>query len=103
MDQASGKIRSPWRRAKAASTPMPKAPVMFTTMVPQGNVSPMARATSPDTKNRARPQTALPAATQRISTRSEEHTSELQVTNAHLVCRLLLEKKNKQKEKRQHS
>src|SRR3546814_10174269 len=26
--------------------------------------------------------------------RSEEHTSELQVTNAHLVCRLLLEKKN---------
>src|SRR3546814_18415859 len=35
----------------------------------------------------------------RISTnrlaRSEEHTSELQVTNAHLVCRLLLEKKKK--------
>src|SRR3546814_6889319 len=26
--------------------------------------------------------------------RSEEHTSELQVTNAHLVCRLLLEKKH---------
>src|SRR3546814_9824548 len=26
--------------------------------------------------------------------RSEENTSELQVTNAHLVCRLLLEKKN---------
>src|SRR3546814_9485226 len=26
--------------------------------------------------------------------RSEEHTSELPVTNAHLVCRLLLEKKN---------
>src|SRR3546814_9476706 len=25
--------------------------------------------------------------------RSEEHTSELQVTNAHLVCRLMLEKK----------
>src|SRR3546814_9111725 len=25
--------------------------------------------------------------------RSEEHTSELQVTNAHLVCRLLLDKK----------
>src|SRR3546814_6455975 len=25
--------------------------------------------------------------------RSEEHTSELQVTNAHLVCRLLIEKK----------
>src|SRR3546814_10204542 len=27
------------------------------------------------------------------SARSEEHTSELPVTNAHLVCRLLLEKK----------
>src|SRR3546814_5300328 len=27
--------------------------------------------------------------------RSEEHTSELQVTNAHLVCRLLLDKKKK--------
>src|SRR3546814_7515562 len=31
---------------------------------------------------------------------SEEHTSELQVTNAHLVCRLLLEKKKKEHEKR---
>src|SRR3546814_3812162 len=31
--------------------------------------------------------------------RSEEHTSELPVTNAHLVCRLLLEKKNKQQQK----
>src|SRR3546814_2653476 len=28
--------------------------------------------------------------------RSEEHTSELQFTNAHLVCRLLLEKKKKE-------
>src|SRR3546814_4416594 len=34
----------------------------------------------------------------RESGRSEEHTSELQVTNAHLVCRLLLEKKKKKKE-----
>src|SRR3546814_5297913 len=30
-----------------------------------------------------------------IGLRSEEHTSELPVTNAHLVCRLLLEKKKK--------
>src|SRR3546814_10707654 len=29
--------------------------------------------------------------------RSEEHTSELRVTNAHLVCRLLLEKKKPKK------
>src|SRR3546814_5623497 len=28
-----------------------------------------------------------------VGERSEEHTSELQVTNAHLVCRLMLEKK----------
>src|SRR3546814_4349971 len=32
--------------------------------------------------------------------RSEEHTSELQVTNAHLVCRLLLEKKNPEHQSR---
>src|SRR6184192_4941889 len=31
--------------------------------------------------------------------RSEEHTSELQSTNRHLVCRLLLEKKKKKKKK----
>src|SRR3546814_3588944 len=31
------------------------------------------------------------------SLRSEEHTSGTPVTNAHLVCRLLLEKKNKSK------
>src|SRR3546814_4828273 len=29
-----------------------------------------------------------------LDLRSEEHTSELQFTNAHLVCRLLLEHKN---------
>src|SRR3546814_1035342 len=33
--------------------------------------------------------------------RSEEHTSETPVTNAHIVCRLLLEKKNKQNEQSQ--
>src|SRR3546814_1126065 len=32
-------------------------------------------------------------AVERFARRSEEHTSELQSTNAHLVCRLLLEKK----------
>src|SRR3546814_5360797 len=32
-----------------------------------------------------------------VAARSEEHTSELPVTNAHLVCRLLLEKTKKQK------
>src|SRR3546814_9386816 len=33
------------------------------------------------------------------ASRSEEHTSELQVTNAHLVCRLLLAKKKKKNHK----
>src|SRR3712207_7441753 len=37
----------------------------------------------------------------RLSTRSEEHTSELQ-SRQYLVCRLLLEKKKKQK-RRNHS
>src|SRR3546814_9775366 len=33
-----------------------------------------------------------------LALRSEEHTSELQSTNAHLVCRLLLEKKKTTKQ-----
>src|SRR3546814_4526363 len=37
----------------------------------------------------------IAAAAMNDDQRSEEHTSELQVTNAHLVCRLLLEKKKK--------
>src|SRR5437879_8138736 len=36
----------------------------------------------------------------KVMTRSEEHTSELQ-SPMYLVCRLLLEKKNKRKRKRQ--
>src|SRR2546429_5399410 len=40
------------------------------------------------------PRNARPSAVAWISTRSEEHTSELQ-SRLHLVCRLLLEKKNK--------
>src|SRR3989475_106329 len=37
-----------------------------------------------------------------VTTRSEEHTSELQ-SQSNLVCRLLLEKKKKQQQPRQHS
>src|SRR5215216_8133952 len=40
-------------------------------------------------------------ATRCVSSRSEEHTSELQSPD-HLVCRLLLEKKKKQKKQSQH-
>src|SRR3546814_10619844 len=55
-----------------------------------------------DTPARARPgRTAAIAASPcaghsaPVRRRSEEHTSETPVTNAHLVCRLLLEKKKK--------
>src|SRR5437588_3471060 len=50
--------------------------------------TPLARATS-----RRTPRVAMPFAA--AMTRSEEHTSELQ-SHSDLVCRLLLEKKNKQ-------
>src|SRR3546814_6921090 len=36
-------------------------------------------------------------------TRSEEHTSDTPVTNAHLVCRLLLEKKKTQHTNQHHN
>src|SRR5437870_7332969 len=42
------------------------------------------------------PAAAVDVASQVAKLRSEEHTSELQ-SRGHLVCRLLLEKKNKQK------
>src|SRR3546814_4778271 len=45
------------------------------------------------TAGRSTSSVSRPASTSRVTVRSEEHTSELQVTNAHLVCRLLLEKK----------
>src|SRR5688572_31054088 len=53
----------------------------------------------------ARPEPAAPKRRRRVGgqkkTRSEEHTSELQ-SQSNLVCRLLLEKKKKQKIKERH-
>src|SRR2546427_8956834 len=49
-------------------------------------------------RRRQPPARSRPAAT--AGTRSEEHTSELQ-SQSNLVCRLLLEKKKKQKSKEQ--
>src|SRR3546814_9615949 len=40
-------------------------------------------------------QSSVPEQSCPVPHRSEEHTSETPVTNAHLVCRLLLEKKKK--------
>src|SRR3712207_7206926 len=48
-----------------------------------------------DAISRSDPPRRQGTATTRRSTRSEEHTSELQ-SRQYLVCRLLLEKKNKQ-------
>src|SRR3546814_8157819 len=39
----------------------------------------------------------------KITMISEQHTSELQVTNAHLVCRLLLDKQHKKKNNSQNT
>src|SRR5690348_17606088 len=60
--------------------------------------SPPPRSSSTPTPIR-RCSTPLPAQT---SSRSEEHTSELQ-SPVHLVCRLLLEKKKKKKKKKLHN
>src|SRR2546422_5994522 len=45
---------------------------------------------------------AFPSFTSSAATRSEEHTSELQ-SRLHLVCRLLLEKKKKQRQQPQRN
>src|SRR2546429_2904221 len=44
-------------------------------------------------KGRPAPRVSSPSPAKRVERRSEEHTSELQ-SRLHLVCRLLLEKKN---------
>src|SRR5687768_18006643 len=67
---------SSWIRP-AASIPLPKRPGK--------RASPVGRAATPGTR-------VMGAPAER-SCRSEEHTSELQ-SRLHLVCRLLLEKKN---------
>src|SRR3546814_6607401 len=58
---------------------------------PTNRFEPAQTSRGKNTKNRKSENQTLPAWSSR---RSEEHTSELQSTNAHLVCRLLLEKKN---------
>src|SRR5438876_8347727 len=63
----------------------------YTTLFRSSVVSPSIRSTW-DSAREAR--SASSASGVRAKTRSEEHTSELQ-SPVHLVCRLLLEKKNK--------
>src|SRR3546814_7156911 len=59
------------------------------TMAPSGMMPPLTWLTS----TLEPPDCADAPPTSRLPCRSEEHTSELQVNNAHLVCRLLLDKK----------
>src|SRR5437016_8419483 len=57
----------------------------------------LRRPAAPGDRPRARDRAAAPSARRALGGRSEEHTSELQsLTN--LVCRLLLEKKKKDRE-----
>src|SRR2546422_5119430 len=72
-------FRSPPTRARLEAEPSP---------APCGNLSSGSRRIS----------TRGPARAGARARRSEEHTSELQ-SRLHLVCRLLLEKKKKQKKK----
>src|SRR3546814_6516588 len=57
------------------------------------SADPGAAGSTPSARRSRRPRRS--AGTTPRETRSEEHTSEPPVTNAHLVCRLLLEKKKK--------
>src|SRR5687768_17941886 len=63
-----------------------------------GCAAPTAPPPSPSIWTRSDDADAPPTVTETVTERrrSEEHTSELQ-SRLHLVCRLLLEKKNKQK------
>src|SRR2546422_3133853 len=74
-------FRSPWRRAQACSSP--RRSLAYPGPTPVGHLAVGALV-------RARPTARCPTGVGR----SEEHTSELQ-SRLHLVCRLLLEKKNK--------
>src|SRR5947208_10676631 len=74
-----------WARASMKSSPAARAMTGLSAaaaMTSTGSILAMARTSSPRT---ARP----------TAPRSEEHTSELQSPD-HLVCRLVLEKKNEQ-------
>src|SRR5258708_21775820 len=68
----------------------------YTTLFRSGHCSPVQASSSAEALTRAsRPcSVVISAASRSAKSRSEEHTSELQSPD-HLVCRLLLEKKNK--------
>src|SRR3546814_5437261 len=78
----------PWSSCRASSTGSPASGRAFSGSTAAPTVPGLARFNA----------FATPTKVQPVPTSSEEHTSELQVTNAQLVCRLLIEQKKKRKE-----
>src|SRR2546425_9395064 len=100
-------IRRPPRSTLFPYTTLFRSPALRTTS-PSG-ISPLILSATPTTAHsatsgcEARTSSMAPVDSRWPATlRSEEHTSELQ-SLAYLVCRLLLEKKKKQRSHRQHS
>src|SRR5690348_17889229 len=89
-------IRRPPRSTLFPYTTLFRSPLSSptTTWQPEKPPSPRRAATASNTSTSS----ALTSRRKPTSRRSEEHTSELQ-SPVHLVCRLLLEKKNKQKQR----
>src|SRR2546429_6987179 len=90
-------IRRPPRSTLFTYTTLFRSPTSSTSSFPRKSPSLARTATYPKTQNTNSPRSARPTSTPRLHNsrsvwRSEEHTSELQ-SRLHLVCRLLLEKK----------
>src|SRR2546422_5134005 len=79
-----------WLRTRVSRNLQPRQQQLF-----QKQVAPPRR------RAEARSARLWPFCTRSFSSRSEEHTSELQ-SRLHLVCRLLLEKKKKKKKQHAH-
>src|SRR2546422_5312758 len=80
-----------WTRGSTASPTSTRGWPSTTTRSPRGAAPVRSGPSSPPPASTSRP-SSPPTAWRRDSSRSEEHTSELQ-SRLHLVCRLLLEKK----------
>src|SRR5690554_6982495 len=81
-------------RIPSSIGPKPSKSPKVTSEVPEPKVSTAPKRTCTPRRNFAGRSRASSTAPTITSSRSEEHTSELQ-SRPHLVCRLLLEKKNK--------
>src|SRR3546814_7895240 len=86
---ASTRARQPQRRVQRSPTSGAKR---ATWRPISDNCSCTAGSLHPPSSSKLVDRTLIAAANGVGQPRSEEHTSELQSTNAHLVCRLLLEK-----------